>query len=374
MSQGQGSQGSGGRRFRIVATSHGSNWELEEQVVNSHDDAEFIVVPCTTEDELIAAGRGADAILAGNERFTRRVMEAYRESGVRIISKPSVGFDQIDVEAAADNGIIVTHVPDYCTDEVSDHALALLLALHRRVSWLDAAIKRGQWERGPGYAGARPAGFHAGEVPGPALPLRGQTLGIVGFGRIGRRVAEKARGFGLRLVAHDPYVEPSAGAPYDVQLVGLDDLLRQSDFVTIHCLLNAETRGRLGAAQFALMKPTAALVNTARGPIVVFEELVHALQSGVIAAAALDVTDPEPPPPGHPVLALPNVILTPHSAYYSARSRAEVRRRGVEHIFEVLHGRWPPHVANPAVMDRVTGLAPAGSHAVAAMAATAGDE
>ena len=148
-----------------------------------------------------------------------------------------------------------------------------------------------------------------------------------------------------------------------MELTDLDDLLRQSDFVTIHCLLNNETRGLLGAAQFALMKPTAALVNTARGPIVVFEDLVHALQSGVIAAAALDVTDPEPPPANHPVLQLPNVILTPHSAYYSDRSRAEVRRRGVEQIFELLHGRWPPHVANSAVRQWVTGLAPARSPA-----------
>lgn len=349
---------SGKRRkpLRIVATSHGANWELEEQVVRASGDAEFVAIGCTTEDDLIAAGQGADGILAGNERYTRRVLENLQ--GVRIISRPAVGFDQIDIAAATDQGIIVTHVPDYCTDEVSDHAMSLLLALHRRVPWLDQAIKVGQWARGPGYAGDRPTAYHAGEVPGPPAPLRGQTLGIIGFGRIGRRVAEKARGFGLRLVVCDPYVAPDS-VPDDVALTSLDDLLRQADFVTIHCFLNAETRGMLGAAQFALMKPTAQLVNTARGPIVVVDELVQALRAGVIAAAALDVTDPEPPGADHPLLGLPNVLLTPHSAYYSARARAEVRRRGVEHVLEVLHGRWPPHVANPAVRARVSDLAPA---------------
>ena len=336
-----------GRPFRIVATSHGRHWDLEEAVVRESGDAEFVPIPCSTEDDLIAAGRGADGILAGNEPFTRRVLDSY--DTVRVISRPAVGFDQVDTAAATDRGIVVTHVPDYCTDEVSDHALALILALHRRVPWLDGAVKAGGWRLAPGYGGDRPATFHAGQSPGPQRQLRGQTLGIIGFGRIGRRVAEKARGFGLRLLAHDPFVAPAAGEPYGVSLTGRDDLLREADIVTLHCLLNAGTRGLIGAAQLALMKPTALLVNTARGPLVDAAALVGALQSGRIAAAALDVTDPEPPGADHPLLALPNVILTPHTAYYSDRSRAEVRRRGVEHILQVLRGGWPDAVANPAV-------------------------
>ncbi len=341
--------GSQDRPLRLVATSGGRNWGIEEETLRrlGGGAVEFVPVACPTEDDLIAAGRDADAILAGNEPFTRRVLESYDR--VRVISRPAVGFDQVDIAAATERGIIVTHVPDYCTDEVSDHALALILALHRRVPWLDSAIKAGRWAVAPGYGGERPASYHAGEYPGPARQLRGQTLGIVGLGRIGRRVAEKARGFGLRLLAHDPFLAPDAGADLGVTMTGLDNLLREADFVTVHCPLNAGTRGLLGAAQFALMKPSAALVNTARGPIVAADDLMAALDEGRIAAAALDVTDPEPPPPGHPLLTLPNVILTPHSAYYSDRSRAEVRRRAVEHALEVLHGRWPEHVANPAV-------------------------
>jgi D-3-phosphoglycerate dehydrogenase len=349
------------RPFRIVATSHGGNWDIEEGVVRASGDAAFAAVPAATEEELIAAGRGADAVLAGNERFTRRVIESYAGEGVRVISRPAVGFDQIDLDAATARGIVVTHVADYCTDEVSDHALALTLALHRRIPPLDRAVKAGRWARGPGYAGARPASYHAGERPGPAAPLRGQTLGIVGFGRIGRRVAEKARGFGLRLLACDPFLSPDAVTPYGATLVELDALLREADFVSLHCPLDAGTRGLIGAAQLARMKPTAALINTARGPLVDTAALVAALADGALAAAALDVTDPEPPPPEHPLLALPNLLLTPHSAYYSDRARAEVRRRAVEHALGVLRGRWPEgHVANPAVRERRAALREAG--------------
>lgn len=335
------------RPFRIVATSPGRNWDIEEAAARA-GAVEFAAIPCVTEDDLIAAAVGADGILAGNEPYSRRVLEQFR--GVRAISRPAVGFDQIDIDAATDCGIIVTHVPDYCTDEVSDHALSLILALHRRVPWLDAAVKAGGWKRAPGYGGGRPASFHASEYPGPPAPLRGLALGIIGFGRIGRRVAEKARGFGLRLLAHDPYVDPLAGEFYDVTLTGLDDLLRRSDIVTLHCLLNAGTHGLIGAEQLARMKPGALLVNTARGPLIDNLALAAALREERIAAAALDVTDPEPPGAGHPLLGLPNVILTPHSAYYSDRARADVRRRGVENIIAVLRGGAPNAVANPAVL------------------------
>ncbi|MFN8541491.1 MAG: C-terminal binding protein [Thermomicrobiales bacterium] len=340
----------GAGRFRIVATNPGMDWAIEEAAVAAAGDAEFVVIPCATEDDLIAAGREADGILAGNEVYNRRVLQSFER--VKVISRPAVGYDQVDTEAATECGIVVTHVPDYCTDEVSDHAMALILALHRRVPWLDAAIKAGNWGQGVSYGGNRPASSHAGEVPGPRLPLRGQTLGIVGFGRIGRRVAEKARGFGLRVIAADPFLPGDAGEPYGVAMTDLDSLLAEADFVTIHCLLNAGTRELIGAAQLARMKRTAYLVNTARGPIVDVAALVPALREGVIAGAALDVTEPEPPGSDHPLLGLPNVILTPHSAYYSDRSREEVRRRGIEHAVAVLRGERPAFVANPAVFAR----------------------
>lgn len=338
--------------WRILATSPAKNWAIEEEAIAATGgEAEFVAIECGTEADLVAAARDVDAIYAGNEPYTRRILEQLDR--VRVISRPAVGFDQIDVAAATDLGIVVTHVPDYCTDEVADHAFSLLLALHRRVPWLDGAIKAGRWAQAPVYGGDRPASFHAGEVPGPRSQLRGQTLGIVGFGRIGRQVAERARGFGLRLLAHDPHLPATAGEPYGVRLTDLPHLLAESDLVTIHCPLAAETRGLIGAAEFALMKPTAMLVNTARGPIVDLGALVDALRDGQIAAAALDVTDPEPPPADSPLLTLPNLLLTPHSAYYSDRSRAEVRRRGIEHAVAVLRGERPTFVANPGVFERL---------------------
>ncbi|HEY8597431.1 MAG TPA: C-terminal binding protein [Thermomicrobiales bacterium] len=338
------------RPWQIVMTSPGQNFDIEEAAVRAAGgEAEFRVVPCSTADDLIAVGCEADGIIAGNESYTRRVLEGCDR--VKVISRPAVGFDQVDIAAAAELGIVVTHVPDYCTDEVSDHALSLLLALHRRIPWLNAAIMAGGWAQAPVYGGDRPASFHAGEVPGPSRQLRGQTLGIIGFGRIGQRVAEKARGFGLRLLAHDPYLPADAGASFDVTMTTLDQLLAEADLVTVHCLLNAETKGLLGAAQFAAMKPTAMLVNTARGPIVDPNALVVALREGHIAAAALDVTDPEPPGLDSPLLQLPNLLLTPHSAYYSDRSRAEVRRRGIEHALAVLRNERPAFVANPQVFE-----------------------
>ncbi len=337
--------------WRILAASPGVGWDIEAAVIRAAgDEATFAAVGDAPPAAWLALAREADGLIAGNEPYTRRILEQLDR--VKVISRPAVGFDQVDIDAAADLGIVVTHVPDYCTDEVSDHAMALLLALHRRVPWLDGAIKAGRWGQAPVYGGGRPASFHAGEVPGPPLPLRGQTLGIVGFGRIGRVVAEKARGFGLRLLAHDPHLPPDAGESYGVELTSLDRLLAEADMVTIHCLLNAGTQGLLDAAAFARMKPTAVLVNTARGPIVDPDALVAALRGGQIAAAALDVTDPEPPAADSPLLSLPNLLLTPHSAYYSDRSRAEVRRRGAEHILAVLRGERPHFVANPAVFER----------------------
>jgi D-3-phosphoglycerate dehydrogenase len=337
--------------WRIVATSPGIEWEIEAATVAATGGfATFAAMPCRSAEDFIAAGASADGIIAGNEPYTQRILVG--STRVKVISRPAVGYDQIDVAAATTAGIAVAHVPDYCTDEVSDHALALILALHRRVPWLNAAIMAGGWTQGPAYGGGRPAAFHAGETPGPTRPLRDQTLGIVGFGRIGRRVAEKARGFGLRLLATDPALADTAGDAYGVTMTDLDTLLATADIVTVHCPLNAGTQGLIGAAQLARMKPTAFLINTARGPIVEEAPLVAALRGGHLAGAALDVTEPEPPPPDSPLLGLPNLLLTPHSAYYSEQAREEVRRRAVEQILAVLRGEQPMGIANPAVFEQ----------------------
>ena len=192
---------------------------------------------------------------------------------------------------------------------------------------------------------------------GPVPALRDQTLGIVGLGRIGRAVADRARPFGLTLLAADPFVDPAVVREHGAEPVALDALLARSDIVSLHCPLTDETRGLIGPSAFGLMKPTAVLVNTARGPVVDLDAAIAALQHGTIAGAALDVVYPEPLPVDSPLYRLPNVILTPHVAYYSERSIAIVRSETLSEALRVLRGRRPRTVANPAVLERVQ-LAP----------------
>jgi D-3-phosphoglycerate dehydrogenase len=243
-------------------------------------------------------------------------------------------------------------VPDYCTAEVADHALALILALNRRIVELDSALRQGAWIK---------HSYHTRRIlRGPVPPLRELTLGLVGLGRIGRAIAERARPFGLRVVASDPYISPEVFQDYGATPLPLDDLLQQSDIVSLHCPLTPETRGLIGERALSLMKPSAVLVNTARGPVVDIPAVIAALQECRIAGAALDVTDPEPLPEDSPLYRLPNVILTPHAAYYSERSVEIVRRETLFEALRVLRGQRPRTVANPAVLSRVH-LAPSDS-------------
>ncbi|MFN8590196.1 MAG: C-terminal binding protein [Thermomicrobiales bacterium] len=324
--------------------------EMEQEIVAEITDLPLRLLgrPVTSEDDLIALGQGADAILASTrEAITRRVLENIPR--VKVIARYGVGLDNVDLDAAADVGIVVTHFPGYCTAEVADHALSMILALNRRIVEQDRSLREGAWvEHGPATRNI---------LRGPVEPLREQTLGIVGFGRIGQAVAARAKPFGLTILASDPYLDPGVAAAADVELVPLDDLLRRSDIVTIHTPLTPETRGMMNAEKLALMKPTAVLVNTARGPIIDLPALADALERGKLAGAALDVVDPEPLPADAPFYRMPNVILTPHSAYYSERSVDLVRRETLLEAVQVLRGKRPRTVANPAVLEKVT-LAP----------------
>ena len=332
--------------FTIVVTSDRYGFELEEEVLRTADDlsVELRGAVCTTEDQLIEVGRDADALLVSTrESVTRRVLEHLPR--VKVISRYGVGLDNVDLDAAAEQGIVVTHFPGYCTDEVADHALALILALNRRIVELDRDLRDGAWVR-----------YHhmtAGLLRGPIPPLRELTLGLIGCGRIGRAVAARAAPFGLTLVAADPYVDPATLRAAGIEPLALPDLLARADIVTLHCPLTPETRGLIGAAQLAAMKPTAVLVNTARGPLIDLPDLIAALEAGVIAGAGLDVVYPEPLPLESPLYAMPNVILTPHAAYYSERSVQTVRIETLNEALAVLRGQRPRTVANPAVLDRV---------------------
>ena len=301
--------------------------------------------PCATEADLIAAGAEADALLVSTrENITRHVLAHMPR--VRVIARYGVGLDNVDLDAAADHGIVVTHFPDYCTAEVADHALALLLALNRRLVELDRDLRDGAWTRhGPATRTI---------LRGPVPPLRELTLGIVGFGRIGRAVAERARPFGLTLLTADPFLDPAVAVAAGVEVLPLPDLLERADLVTIHCPLTPDTRGLFNAATLRRMKPTAFLVNTARGPIVDLPDLAAALDRGELAGAGLDVFDVEPLAADSPFYRMPNVILTPHAAYYSERSVEVVRRETLNEALTVLRGNRPRTVANPAVLERVS--------------------
>jgi D-3-phosphoglycerate dehydrogenase / 2-oxoglutarate reductase len=337
---------------RVVVTSdrygnetHGL--ELEQELAATVTDLDVTLVgrASTSEDELIRAARGADALLVSTrEAVTRRVLENI--PGVKVISRYGVGLDNVDLEAAADAGIVVTHYPGYCTPEVADHALAMILALNRRIVEQDRALREGAWvEHGPSTRRI---------LRGPIQPLREQTLGIVGFGRIGQAVAARAKPFNLTIAATDPYIDPEVMIAVGVEPATLEELLRRSDIVTLHTPLTPDTRGLINATALKLMKRTAVLVNTARGPIIDLPALARALQDETIAGAALDVVDPEPLPADSPFYRMSNVILTPHSAYYSERSVDVVRRETLLEALQVLRGKRPRTVANPAVLDKIT--------------------
>ena len=268
-------------------------------------------------DDVVEAAEGADGIFVYHARFPRETIA--RLDGVRVLARCGAGYDNIDIAAARERGITVVYVPDYGVDDVADHALALLLACARRVAQADRAVRAGGW---PTYADLA-----------PMRRLRGRTLGVLGYGRIGRNLAEKARALGLRVLVHDPYVPAES--------TDRDSLLRESDFVSIHVPLTDVSRHSIGRAEFDLMKPTAILVNTARGPIVDTDALVEALAAGRLGGAGLDVFEEAPLPSDHPLRTFDNVVLTPHSAAYTEEALAEVRKRPLEDALRVLGGEAP---------------------------------
>jgi D-3-phosphoglycerate dehydrogenase / 2-oxoglutarate reductase len=276
-----------------------------------------------------------DAVVLSWLPMTRGVIDRLRRC--RVIARFGIGVDMIDLEAATERGILVCNTATYCLDEVSNHALGLLLMLNRGLLADVEAVRAGGWFRA------------AAEPP---RRLAGQRLGLVGLGNIGRLVARKARNFGLDIVAYDPYLQRGATAIEGTPLVGLDELLASADIVSVHCPLNPGTHHLLGPRELGLLKPTAYLINTARGAIVDQAALVGVLAARRIAGAALDVFETEPLPPDDPLRGLDNVILTPHSASWSVESSLECRRVAVEHVVTVLRGAVPSDVVNRAVLER----------------------
>ncbi len=316
--------------FKVVITDHVfPSLEIEHALLGAIG-AEVVSMQATSAEDLLGAAADADALLVCYAPVTRRVIE--RLGRCRIIARYGIGVDNVDVNAATARGIVVTNVPDYCIDEVSDHALTLLLACVRKVPFLDRRVRAGAWD-------ARDAV--------PMHRLRGRVLGLVGFGQIPRRLAEKARALGLELLGFDPYVGAEEMTRYHTAKAPLEELLARADFVSVHAPLMTETRGMIGEAELRAMKPTAYLINTARGPIVAEEALIRALRERWIAGAALDVLETEPPPRESALRALETIILTPHVAFYSEESVQELQRKAAENVVRVLSGDAPRYPVNP---------------------------
>jgi len=281
---------------------------------------------------ILRVAKDADALLATYAKITADMIR--QMTRCRIISRFGIGVDNVDIPAATERGIVVTKVPDYCIDEVSDHAMALLLSAVRKIPLANSLVQQGRWEM--------PAVV-------PIHRLRGSVLGLVGFGRIPQLVAPKAQAFGMRVVSFDPYIPKDVFERANVESVDFPQLLKISDYISIHAPLLPETQSLFNANAFRQMKPHAYLINTARGPIVDEAALARALDAGQLAGAALDVMTKEPPT-GSPLLGRPNVIITPHTSFYSEESLNDLETKAAEEVVRVLKGQAPKNPVNPEAL------------------------
>ncbi len=297
--------------------------------------AHVLEFPTTTSPEAQAALRTADALMVTIQPVPADLIATMERC--RIVSRVGTGLDAIALDAAAARGIWVTYVADYSIDEVSTHAITLLLAQARSLAPQLEATRAGRWDN----RGMR-----------TVYRLQGQVLGVIGCGRIGQATASKGRGLGLRVLGYDPYIEPQHLLDLGIEPVDLDTLLRNADYVSLHAPLTEANRRLINAEALAKMKPTAYLINTARGPLIDEDALLHAVRRGQIAGAALDVFTTEPPPPDHPLLHEPNILVTPHSAWYSEQAKIDVRVRGAEEVVRVLNGEPPRSPANRVAVPR----------------------
>ena len=301
-------------------------------------NAELMEVGCANEDEIINAAVNADVILTIFARITRRVLESLPR--LKVIVSYGIGYDTIDVDAATDNGVLVVNIPDFCLEEVSDHAIALMLACSRQIVRLNDGAKHGYWNESKAAISL-------------AAPPYEQTIGLVGCGNIGRLTAKKAQCFGLKTIGYDPFADKSLASEYGITLVSLPELLKESDFVSLHTPLNKETWHLIGENELKQMKPTAYLINTARGSVVDEPALIRALQEKWIAGAALDVFEKEPIDAGNPLLKMGNVIITPHCASASASAIKRLKISVAQEAARVLTGKWPRNVVNKTVKPKV---------------------
>ena len=318
-------------KFKVLLTDYAwNNLDIERRTL-AEIDAELVVAAAQDPASLAALAADVDAIMTNWAKVPAAVIQAAPKC--RIVARLGIGLDNIDVAAATGRRMMVTNVPDYCLIEVAEHTLSLLLALSRKVAFYHHQTKSGHYDL----------------KAGPVLRrIEGQTLGIVGLGNIGRTLAHKAAGLGLKVVATSRTPRPASPG---LSFCSFDELLAQSDYFSRHLPLVSETRHVIGAAQLARMKPTAYLINTARGGLIDNGALSAALAEGRLAGAGLDVQDPEPPDLHQPPWNDPRVIVTPHAAFVSEESLANLRLRTARQVVECLSGSRPENVVNPAVLS-----------------------
>jgi D-3-phosphoglycerate dehydrogenase len=316
-----------GRFFVAVADSVFPNLDPARAVL-AEIGAELELAADSSPESVMKLAADADAVLVTYAKINADMIRRMKK--VRIISRFGIGVDNVDLDAATQKGIVVTKVPDYCIDEVSDHAMALLLSAVRKIPMATDQVYAGTWKM-PNFV--------------PIHRLRGSVLGLVGFGRIPQLVAPKAKAFGMRVVAFDPYVPPEIFQSLGVERTELDELLTISDYVSIHSPLTPETKGMFNEAAFKKMKKGSYVVNTARGPIIDEAALAAAVDSGHIAGAALDVMTNEPPV-NSPLIGKGNVIITPHTSFYSEESLVELQTKAAQEVANVLTDKAPRNPVN----------------------------
>ena len=313
----------------VAVTDHVfPNLEPTKQVL-AELHADLKLADATTPEAILNVAREADGVIVCYAKMPASVIEQLYKC--KILARTGIGYDNVDIDAATRAGIVVTNVPEYCEDEVSDHAMALLLTLIRKIPFANKRAHAGRWETA---------------AVNPIHRVRGRVLGLVGFGKIPKLVAAKAQAFGLQVQTYDPFIPAEATAKFGVKHVGLPELLRTSDYVSIHAPLTPETKNMFNADAFRQMKRGALLINTARGPLVDVEALVDALDAGQLSGAALDVLPQEPPAPGLRLLGRDDVILTPHTGFYSEESMVDLQTKAAQQIVLVLSGKEPRYPVN----------------------------
>ncbi len=310
------------------------DWKPAEEALSALD-VELIRAEKPEHDEILAVASDADAVFVTYAQITADVIAGL--NNCKVIGRFGIGTDNIAIDAATDAGIVVTYAPVYCLDEVSDHAMALLLSLARKIPFSTSMVSSGRWEM--------PAVV-------PIRRFKGRTLGLVGIGNIAQAIVGKAQAFGIKTIAADPYAPDEVFAKMNTEKVELDELLARSDYVSVHAPLTPETENMFSTEAFSKMKSDALLINTSRGPLVDVDALAKALDAGEIGGAALDVLPQEPPAADHPLLGRDDVILTPHTGFYSEDALLDLQTTVATDVATVLGGGTPKYPVNPKVLQR----------------------